>query len=784
MAERAKTLLQIEKLQESIKKTQDEYNKAVKAGSFTDKERLETLRQQTKEQLKLKKLQAEINKEASETLKKSKVSNDYSRELDVRIKDIIKDKKLQAKLDLKIQNIEAIVVKSAQKESDATGETAKTFESLTSFAKDLNDIQLENLNNSQELGTEKFKQIDLAGKEQALAQLKARVEDKTVKFGKGERVFARNRVKEMGATLKNEKTHAKVLDKKHAIMEKIGDSAKGFAKKLVAAISATALIAGAWKAAKSVVMGFSGLVDNLGAQFGVAGAEAGPLQDNLIAARTEAIGFGKGMDDVVSIATGLSDEFGISIDKASDLASTILDSSTAMGLSADEGAKLFGTLIKIGNLTPTQAEDLAESTYNLAQANKVNPAAVMKDIAANTEVFAKFGGKGSENIMEAAVHAKKLGIGLSDVATIASGLLDFESSMTAELEASMMLGKQLNFQRARQLALQGKLPEMMDAVLDQLGDENAWLGMNSLDREAAAKAVGVEVGVMSKLVGEKARLAKLTPGELEKELKAKKTLSTMTGLLNKFKQMGASLIVNIGGPLEAILGKAKTWLETMSGGAKGSFGPLKTMIDDIGTRIGTWITSLESFFIKTGEGQTGLEKMKESAQKIVDKFMFWSGVLAIAWVSMKAIKGTMAAISIIQDIMAKKQKVMNVLSGIWSAIVSASPVGLIVLAIGAVIGMIAMMIKHWDKVELAIIAVWKVIKGGVAIIFNSVLKPFKDAWKTITGLFSGDIGIVDAIKGIAGAVLDWITWPFRTAMNLIGAIFGIESLGEKIIQPI
>jgi hypothetical protein len=134
--------------------------------------------------------------------------------------------------------------------------------------------------------------------------------------------------------------------------------------------------------------------------------------------------------------------------------------------------------------------------------------------------------------------------------------------------------------------------------------------------------------------------------------------------------------------------------------------------------------------------------------------------------------------------MNSSQKKMNVLSGIWSAIMTANPIGLIVVGIAALIAGIILVVKHWDKVKPAIMAIWETIKKGVAIIFNSVLKPFKDAWKTITGLFSGDIGIVDAIKGIAGAVLDWITWPFRTAMNLIGAIFGIESLGEKIIQPI
>ena len=76
------------------------------------------------------------------------------------------------------------------------------------------------------------------------------------------------------------------------------------------------------------------------------------------------------------------------------------------------------------------------------------------------------------------------------------------------------------------------------------------------------------------------------------------------------------------------------------------------------------------------------------------------------------------------------------------------------------------------------------IKSIGTMLLNFLTTPFKSAWKLIKGVFSGDIGIVDAIKSIGSTVLDLITWPFRTAMNFIGSLFGIESLGEKIIQPI
>ena len=86
-----------------------------------------------------------------------------------------------------------------------------------------------------------------------------------------------------------------------------------------------------------------------------------------------------------------------------------------MGLTADQGAKLFGTLIKIGGLTELQAEHLAESAYNLARANDINPAAAMEKIAESTEFFATYSKEGGKNIAQAAVDATKLGISMSSI---------------------------------------------------------------------------------------------------------------------------------------------------------------------------------------------------------------------------------------------------------------------------------------------------------------------------------------------------------------------------------
>ena len=56
-------------------------------------------------------------------------------------------------------------------------------------------------------------------------------------------------------------------------------------------------------------------------------------------------------------------------------------------------------------------------------------------------------------IGKAIIAAKQFGAELADIDTIAGSLLNFEQSISSELEAELLTGKQLNLERARLLAL-------------------------------------------------------------------------------------------------------------------------------------------------------------------------------------------------------------------------------------------------------------------------------------------------------------------------------------------
>ena len=107
--------------------------------------------------------------------------------------------------------------------------------------------------------------------------------------------------------------------------------------------------------------------------------------------------------------------------------------------------------------------------------------------------------EGGKNLARAAIEARKLGLNLSAVDKIAESILDFETSIEKQMEASVMLGRQLNLDRARQLAIEGDLEGVLAEVKNQVGGAEALSRMNVIQRKALADAVGLEVSELSKL---------------------------------------------------------------------------------------------------------------------------------------------------------------------------------------------------------------------------------------------------------------------------------------------
>ena len=288
--------------------------------------------------------------------------------------------------------------------------------------------------------------------------------------------------------------------------------------------------------------------DEIGENFGSIGTTQ--FRNDIVGATAEAQRLGFEVGDVSSSVGELSSNFGLSFKDSLKLSESTMDTARALGIGADESAKLTGMLMTIAGHSETSSQNFMKQAEALATSAGVAPGVVLKDMAGSSEDIAKFTQGSGENMVRAAISARKMGLTLSEVAGVAENLLDFQSSLQSEMEASAIIGRQLNLQRARELALAGDLEGMQSEILNIVGSEAEFNRMNVIQRKALAGALGLEVSQLAKMVSHAGKSRKELMGMSDvslDQIASEKAIGDMTRFTNEMRAAGTELIGLIAG---------------------------------------------------------------------------------------------------------------------------------------------------------------------------------------------------------------------------------------------
>ena len=266
--------------------------------------------------------------------------------------------------------------------------------------------------------------------------------------------------------------------------------------------------------ASAALLQFNATQESIADEFGAIGVTE--FRSELVQSNKEFTKLGYSAAESQKTVADLANSFGLAVDDSAELSENVAELAKSTGTTLEDSTKLIGLFTQTQELSGEQAENLLKSTQELALANDVAPNKVLSDVATNTEMFAKFAKDGGENILKSAVQAAKLGLELSSISKISDNLLNFQTSLNAEVEASVLIGKQLNFQKARELALAGDTAEATAEVVKQLGSAEEFNKLNAIQRQALADAAGLEVAELQKVVN-KEKEALTLQGALSKQ---------------------------------------------------------------------------------------------------------------------------------------------------------------------------------------------------------------------------------------------------------------------------
>ena len=180
---------------------------------------------------------------------------------------------------------------------------------------------------------------------------------------------------------------------------------------------------------------------------------------------------------------------------------------------------------------------------------------------------------------------------------------------------------------------------------------------------------------------------------------------------------------------------------------QGIWSTIKAVFEAIGKIIERIAPGVADFIDQLANGDIDTAQWEAFGEAIAAIAAIVLGVVA----AMKVFAAVQAIVNAVTTAFAAVQAIVN-------AVMMANPITWIILAIVALIAIIVLCIKHWDKIKAAFISAWEAIKAA----WGQVVDFFKGVWDGIVGVFS--------------AAGEWFVGVFTSAWEGIKSVF--STVGE------
>ena len=383
---------------------------------------------------------------------------------------------------------------------------------------------------------------------------------------------------------------------------------------------------------------------------GQADKETTQLQKSMALTKSEAVGFRMGLTEAANQSgninltatkllktySDLNTQFGFITNFAAETLVTTAKLTEVVGVSSTSAGNLAAASELTGTSFESNYKDALATSYQLQMQSGVQMD--LKDILEKTgkitgTVRANLGANPS--LMAAAVtQAKLFGASLEQVAAAGKSMLDFEQSITAELEAELLLGKDINLERARAAALAGDQVTLAQELQKEAGTFSDFTKMNVIQQEALAKAMGMtsdqlaDILFQQEVQGKTAQeLRALGKDELADRLEAQDLQTKFNATVEKLKAIFVDVataltpILEVLGHVFSLVGKIIAFLDpimgTLTGIAVGAAtGGIPGAI--IGGALGAYgdiskaMSTADDAVIPAGYGETVIKKGKDT----------------------------------------------------------------------------------------------------------------------------------------------------------------------------
>ena len=493
------------------------------------------------------------------------------------------------------------------------------------------------------------------------------------------------------------------------------------------------------------------------------------LEKNIKEIAIDLADFGVTFESAATATSAIGKEFNALVASNKSIVKDVTMLSAQLGIAESESAKFLKSISSISGNTVSSQKGMTGFAKQMSNAAGVALPDVMKEIAESSDDVRIYTGKSVVNLIKGTVEAKQMGTSFVKMVDTAKKLLDFNTSINDEMEASVLLGRDINFQRARELAFRKNVIDANREIL-RIAQSMDFDAMDPFQAESFAKASGKTVAELQDMIQAEKEIQHI---RLFGTAEQKKQLSMMDELKKKRENEAK----DIGKQAEARL---------MQEANQERMNQLQNQFNKLMMELAKPVMDVVEPLLKLATIilPPTLELIKLITLASTSLLGPWLLIIKPIGIFLTALtkgKSFLKSFELLTLTVGKNLAIFGKLSGVFGVFARfLGPIGLVVNAFQAISGFI----DGFSKTEGNFFEkVWGGLVGGlkavVQPIFDLLMWPinaFKKWFMNDSGMAANSpseigLAILHGIKSIGVSLLDAITAPFRQGFNFISGYF-------------
>lgn len=258
-------------------------------------------------------------------------------------------------------------------------------------------------------------------------------------------------------------------------------------------------LVGFWASILDLVIGVEDYIVKSGRQIGLSATQAIKLNDAFQAAAANSEKLYVNSKALMDSQLELTKVSGLNNIASQKNLETNIELGKFAGIELETRGKIYEASIATKTSMESIAKSIVGQVANLRRTTGIafNYQSIIKEAANQSGRLGLMFTKYPSQLAKSLVNVKALGLELKQLESIGDSMLDFESSISKEFEAQLLLGRDINMNKAREAFLNNDLVGAAAEITKYTGDANGFLKLNRIQQQSLADLMGMSVDGMS-----------------------------------------------------------------------------------------------------------------------------------------------------------------------------------------------------------------------------------------------------------------------------------------------